>query len=262
MVARLGLAPQRAAPPTPRDPGTEASAPPSRADSPGWPAVAVMLLIRTRPGACLWGLSRVVLGESGVRHVPGLRFARALGSGRDAGFGLVPSLQHQGLFTMFDEDDAADAFLDRSPLVRAYREHAADLWMAKLHATSSRGSWSGMQMKATRALEAGAPVAALTRASIRPQRAWAFWRHSPASQADLARADGCRLAVGLGEAPLLRQATFSLWDHAAAMDAYARRGAHQAAIEASRSGGFFSESMFVRFAPSRIEGRWPGELDG
>ena len=262
MVARVGLVPRSAASPQPKAPEPGAFVLQDRSEENHWPAVAVMLLVQTRPGARLWGLSRVVLGASGARQVPGLRFARALGSGRDAGFGLLPSLQHQGLFTLFDDDASADAFLDRSPLLDAYRAHAAALWTAKLRATSCRGSWGGMRMAVTRSAEPGAPIAALTRASIRPTRAWAFWRHSPSSQADLARADGCRLAVGLGEAPLLRQATFSLWDDAAAMDTYARHGAHQAAIEASRTGCFFSESMFVRFTPLRIEGHWPGGVHG
>jgi len=227
-----------------------------------WPAVAVMLLVRTRPGARLWGLSRVVLGERGVRDVPGLRFARALGSGRGGGFGLAPSLEHQGLFTLFDDDAAADAFIDHSALAGAYRARALDFWIAKLRATACRGSWGGMRMDVTREADPHAPVAALTRASIRPDRAWAFWRHSPASQAGLAGASGCRLAIGLGEAPFLRQATFSLWDDTAAMDRYARQGAHQSAIRAAAHGAFFSESMFVRFAPSRIEGHWAGVADG
>lgn len=226
------------------------------------PTVAVMLLVRTRPGARLWGLSRVMLGERGLRGVRGLRFARALGSGRGGGFGLVPSLEHQGLFTLFDDDAAADAFIDHSPAVHAYRKHAGDLWIAKLRATACRGSWAGVRMAVTREPDPDAPVAALTRASIRPGRAWAFWRHSPASQAGLAVASGCRLAIGLGEAPFLRQATFSLWDDTAAMDRYARQGAHQAAIRAAAQHSFFSESMFVRFSPTRIEGHWSDAVHG
>lgn len=263
MDARLGLTPRSPSAPSPQAASGEAvcaGAVASREAT--WPAVAVMLLVRMRPGARLWGLARVALGERATRGMPGLRFARALGSGRGGGFGLVPSLEHQGLFALFDDDASADDFIDRSPLVAAYRTHAAELWRAALRATSCRGSWSGMRIAVTRSAEPGMAVAALTRASIRAGRAWAFWRHAPPAQAGLACAPGCRLAVGLGEAPLLRQATFSLWDDTSAMDAYARRGAHQDAIRASQRGGYFSESMFVRFVPSRIEGRWPEVAHG
>ena len=74
----------------------------------------------------------------------------------------------------------------------------------------------------------------------------------------MARAQGCRLAVGLGEAPVLRQATLSLWQSQEHMDAYARSGAHLAAIHAAYDGRYFSESMFVRFAPVQMQGTWKG----
>jgi hypothetical protein len=106
------------------------------------------------------------------------------------------------------------------------------------------------------------PVAALTRASIRPRHALKFWRLSPPAEAALARAEGCLLAVGLGEAPVLRQCTFSLWTGVEAMDRYARSGAHQQAIRAAYGGGYFSESMFVRFVPLQVRGSWQGRHHG
>jgi spheroidene monooxygenase len=84
----------------------------------------------------------------------------------------------------------------------------------------------------------------------------------PAAQRSLALAPGCRLAAGVGEAPILRQATFSIWDDVASMDAYARAGAHRAAIEAAAGGGFFAESMFVRFVPYDVQGSWKGRALG
>jgi spheroidene monooxygenase len=84
----------------------------------------------------------------------------------------------------------------------------------------------------------------------------------PAAQRSLALAPGCRLAAGVGEAPILRQATFSIWDDVASMDAYAREGAHRAAIEAAAGGGFFVESMFVRFVPYDVQGSWKGRALG
>jgi heme-degrading monooxygenase HmoA len=64
--------------------------------------------------------------------------------------------------------------------------------------------------------------------------------------------------VGLGEAPLLRQATFSVWDNDAAIDAYARSGAHSVAAQGAWQRGWFSESMFARFEVLAASGRWRG----
>lgn len=242
-----------------------AGRPDERGTIPAAPAadhVAVLLLVELAPGALTWGWSRIVLGAGPLRRIPGLVFARALGSGHRGGFGLRPGLRRQGLFVIFDGERAADAFIEASPPMQAYRAHAAELCVAKLRATASRGSWSGQGMAVTASPAAGGPVAALTRASIRPHKALAFWRHSPPAEAALEQAEGCLLAMGLGEAPLLRQATFSVWESQAAMDAYARSGAHLAAIRAAYGQGHFSESMFVRFALLRLSGCWKGRNHG
>jgi len=223
--------------------------------------VIVLLLAELAPGALLWGWSRIVLRDWPLRAVPGLRFAKALGSGQRGGFGLKPSLSRQGLFAVFEHEDAADAFL-AGPTVQAYRAHAGELCLVKLRATSCRGSWGGQAIGVSAKVDPGLPVAALTRASIRPLKALRFWSRSPPAEAALERAEGCLLAMGLGEAPLLRQATFSVWESQAAMDAYARSGAHQEAIRASLQGDWFSESMFVRFVPLQITGCWKGRRYG
>lgn len=224
--------------------------------------VVVLLLTELATGSLLWGWSRIVLGSWPLHDVPGLRFVKALGSGQRGGFGLRPSLSRQGLFAVFDAEAAADAFIADSRTVARYRAHAAELCIVKLRATSCRGSWGGQTIGVSADVPAGAPVASLTRASIRPHKALRFWSRSPPAEAALARAPGCVLAMGLGEAPLLRQATFSVWKSQAAMDAYARSGAHQEAIRAAMQEDWFSESMFVRFAPLRIAGRWKGRDHG
>jgi spheroidene monooxygenase len=221
--------------------------------------VGVVALLEAAPGAGWRAALRFLLGRFALRRAPGLVFLKVLGSGRDGGFGLRPSLVHHGLFAVFRTEADADRFLAESALLRAWRRECRESLTLKLRASSARGLWSG---RAPLALSAqprpGQPVAALTRASIRPAAMRAFWRHSPPSERALASAPGCRLAAGLGEAPLLRQATFSIWDDASAMDAYARTGAHLEAIRAAARRGFFAESMFCRFLPYAASGSWRG----
>jgi spheroidene monooxygenase len=226
------------------------------------PGVAALLLVRLPPRAVTWALWRLARGGGALAATPGLRFARVLGSGRGGGFGLAPGLDHQGVFAMFDSVRAAESFVAASPCATAYRERAREFLAAVLLVAHSRGTWAGQAMQPVAALQPQQPVAALTRASIRAQRAGVFWRHAAPSQAALAQAPGCRLAAGLGEAPLLRQATFSVWESTQAMEAYARHGAHQQAAATVARAGCFSESMFVRFVPWSLQGRWQGRDHG
>jgi hypothetical protein len=221
---------------------------------------AVLVLIDSLSPA--WSTWRLVRGASSLRRQPGLRLAKVLGSGRDGGFGVVPSATHGGLFCVFDTPADAAAFISESAVMADHRAHARELCWLVLRPYSSRGAWSGVKLAPSANRAGPGPIAALTRGSVRLSQAPAFWRHAPHTQRALDAAQGCRLAVGLGEAPLLRQATFSLWDDEAAMNAYAQRGAHLDAIRAAKGSDHFTESMFVRFAPLAIEGHWKGQRLG
>ncbi len=224
--------------------------------------VATLILVDIAEGSRVWGYSRFVMGGFGTGSIAGLRTYKVLGSGHDGGFGLRPSPTRQGLFCVFDDDNTARDFLASNPLVERYRGHAREFFSVRLHTYSCKGAWSGLSLPTVTATPDRGPIAALTRASIKPAQAAAFWRKAPPAQADLEHAEGCLLAAGLGEAPLLRQATFSVWSGVDDMDRYARRGAHLEAIKAAQKHGFFSESMFARFVPVDMHGTYKGRVYG
>ncbi len=260
-VAAAGPVPILSEPTTTLAAATSASIAEVATAPPSTDAETVLILIDVAPSARAWGLQRYVLGSWPLRNVEGLQLVKVLGSGHDGGFGLRPSGTRQGLLCLFDTSDQAVAFLRDSAVVAEYRANAREFFSIRLRAYSCRGSWSGVSIpvvEPTPELLSDAPIATLTRASIRPRSATQFWKMAPATQSGLEQAEGCRLAVGLGEAPLLRQATFSLWTNASAMDHYARAGAHLAAIQAAHQHDFFSESMFVRFVPKDAQGLWKG----
>lgn len=233
--------------------------------------VVAVVLVNVQRQHQTWAWMRLVQGTGALKEVPGLMFSKVMGSGAGGGFGLRPSPSHQGLVTLFDHVDSARAFLG-GPTTQAYRERAADFWYGLLEVESARGAWDGQAWGATQATQLGTlcraandddpvpdlrPLAALTRASIRPARAMEFWRNAPAAQAAMQHARGCTLAMGLGEAPLIRQCTFSLWKDTPSMLDYAHKGAHQQAIEAAYRHQYFSESLFVRMRLLEHQGRWP-----
>lgn len=86
----------------------------------------------------------------------------------------------------------------------------------------------------------------------------AFWKHARPVEGQHQAANGCIIAAGLGEMPLLRQATFTIWESAEAMDAFAHSHDHLNAIRATRAGGYFSEELFARFVPYDMQGAWKG----
>jgi spheroidene monooxygenase len=235
--------------------------------------VVVILLVDYAIQHRGWGWLRLVQGAGMFREVPGLLFVKVMGSGHGGGFGLRPSATHQGLVCLFADQHSADNFM-RGAAVQGITSRAREHWLGLLAVTSIRGQWDQQSWGLTsdecldEPLGASvvdgvqAPVAVLTRGSIRPAKAVSFWRYSPPAQAGLSRARGCQLSMGLGEAPLVRQCTFTLWDDTDSMLRYAHQGAHKAAIAAAAKHDFFSESMFARMRVLAMSGTWCGRSFG
>jgi len=221
--------------------------------------VVVLLLADIAHASMLWGWSRIVKGPQALEGIPGLLFSKVLGSGYEGGFGLRPSPSRQGVFGLFASLETAQNFVTQSSLLQAYQERSDEICWAMLKTWSCRGSWDGQSLDVCAAQPIKGPVAALTRASIKLGKAPAFWRHAPPAQNALVDAKGCQLAVGLGEAPFVRQATFTIWDSVSDMNAYARSGAHLEAIQDAAQNDYFSESMFARFVPLQVQGQWHGK---
>lgn len=107
------------------------------------------------------------------------------------------------------------------------------------------------------------PVAAVTRArlAMAPRRAGAFWRAVPGVSADLRGRAGLRLAIGIGEAPVGLQGTFSLWESARALREFAYTGAHAQVVRRTPVECWYAEELFARFAvlsaTGTVDGRDP-----
>ncbi len=200
-----------------------------------------------------------------LRGTAGLSFWRLLGTGRGRSMTLGADLRRWALFAVWDAEPALDRFLASSPVAARWRDAAEEAWHVRLAPLGSRGRWGGRDPFAGhagtgRGTRGGSgPVAVLTRASIRASRLAAFYRSVPDVDALLRRQDGCVASVGAGEWPLVRQATFSLWEDESAIARFAYHGdAHHDVMRRVRREGWYAEELFARFAPYGSEGTWDG----
>lgn len=100
-------------------------------------------------------------------------------------------------------------------------------------------------------------VAAITRARIKWRHNRKFWRSVPPVNLALHSSPGLESAIGIGEAPIGLQGTFSIWASPQAIRDFAYRSpAHLGAIEATKRIGWYSEEMFARFAVVEESGHW------
>ena len=207
-------------------------------------------------------ISRMAFDRPVLARTAGLRFYRLLGTARGNAMSLSADLRRWAMFAAWQDEAALDRFLADSPIAAEWRSNGQKSWTVRLGYAGGHGQWGGRDPFEGMAAEAVAPgqrVAVLTRAAIRPRRLIRFYRAVPAVDQALAGADGCLRAVGIGEWPLARQATFSLWRDTGAVRGFAYApGPHAAVIARTRKEGWFGEECFARFVPFGSAGSWDG----
>jgi hypothetical protein len=211
---------------------------------------------RSVPAAVL----RMGVDRRAVRGAAGVRFAKLLGTGDGGTFTPRDADPRRwGLLASWSDRASARAF-ERSAVAARWGRLAEETWRVELRPLSARGRWSGREpFGAPAGGRWDGPVAAVTRARLRPTRNRAFWRAVPPVVADLREQPGLRLAVGIGEAPVGLQGTFSLWESAAALRRFAYAGAaHSAAVARTGPERWYAEELFARFAVEAADGSVDG----
>jgi hypothetical protein len=147
---------------------------------------------------------------------------------------------------------------DRSPVISLWRKNSVSEFRAVLSPISSHGKWArkdpfGSELENADARDSmkawNGQVVAITRARIKWHQNFRFWRSVPPVTISLKSAEGLVSAIGIGEAPIGLQGTFSLWESATAVRDFAYRGqAHQKAIADTARYNWYAEELFARFA--------------
>lgn len=221
--------------------------------------IASFHLIRERRYRSVFAMARLGLDRPRLARVDGLDFWRLLGTGNGDDTGPGADLRRTALFAVWDSEEDLDRFLATHRIPRRWRR-AEEHFTVRLRALGGHGSWRGRDpLDGLEAGDRGGRVAVLTRADVR-RRSWRdFGAAGKEVDAELHTADGLIDVVGIGEAPVGRLATFSLWESADAVRTYAyAMPRHQQVIEQTRAGDWYAEELFARFEPYAAEGTWNG----
>ncbi len=206
-----------------------------------------------------WALGQMGIAPLRLGRVPGLQFIKFLGSGAENGFSIKANLGVYGILAIWENEAHAEAFFQKNAVFAAYKAHSDSFQTVFLHNTMSHGAWDGQSpFEAVLPFEVGAPVAVITRATIRTRYLLRFWKKVPVVSRDIEQRPGLRFAVGIGELPWVQQATFSIWDSGKQMIDYAyQRQHHQQVIRQTRELGWYKEELFARFVPYKAT---PGDF--
>ncbi|ESW61374.1 MAG: spheroidene monooxygenase [Rhodobacter sp. CACIA14H1] len=209
----------------------------------------------------LWVIGQMGAARLALRQEHRARFWKLCGSGTGEGFTPRPNWGVWAILATWPDEATARAATATSPVWARWRRKARESFTLFLDPLSARGAWAGVNpfLPDAGAAPVHGPLAALTRATVRPSRALKFWDRVPSISAVIGSDPNVAFKIGIGEVPLLHQVTFSVWPDTASMAAFARGdGPHGRAIRAVRDGNWFDEELYARFRLLGTAGTWGG----
>ncbi len=222
--------------------------------------IASFHLVREPTWKTPLALARLGTDRIWLRRTRGLVFWRLLGTGAGDHTGSGADFARTALFAVWEDEAALDDVPARRVTSPAGGDGAQESWHVRLRGVGGHGRWRGVDP--LEGLEAGSgdgPVAIITRADVRRHSWKAFGAASDVVDAELHTAAGLIDVVGIGEAPVGRLATFSLWETQAAARAFAySMPDHVEVIRRTRDEDWYAEEMFARFEPYGSTGTWNG----
>ena len=208
-------------------------------------------------------VAHMALDRRSLVGVEGLRFWKLLGTGRSDTFALRdadPSLW--GFFGVWESSDAQARFVDSGQVAKAWTKRSDEQWSATMQPLRWKGCWAGRdpfvgfdQCEAP----VDSQIAVLTRARVKPTQWRSFAQAIPPVADAMKTAEGLRFSLGIGEAPIGLQATFSVWDSPEAISTFAYRGeAHRSVVQRTATRCWYAEELFSRYAVVAERGRITG----
>ena len=186
-----------------------------------------------------------------LRALPGVRFAKVLGTGAGKTFGPTDAdpTRFAALVVWHDRPDVES-------VERRWNAIASTRARLELIPLTSRGRWSGgTPFGHPHGGRTDGMVLAMTRARLRARKALTFWRAVPPVVAELDAAPGLLARFGMGEAPIGWQGTVTVWRSTAELTGFAyRQPQHRAVIARTPADRWYAEDLFARFAVREIEG--------
>jgi len=207
-----------------------------------------------------WAFTRMGMNPLNNAQIEGLQIQKLLGSGAKNGFGIKPNFGVYGLLCVWDNEEKAKAFFKSNDVFKQFKKHSLENWTVYMQTTMAHGAWDGVSpFETTLSSKKDVLIGVITRARIYSKHLWHFWKFVPAVSQSIENREGLVFSIGIGELPLIQQATFSLWKNNEFMKAYAYNSKyHKEVIQKTRELGWYKEELFARFEPFDSEGTWDG----
>jgi len=194
-----------------------------------------------------WAFKQMQLLPPQLANIPGISFSKLLGTGSGFGFSLIPDLSTYALLVKWQDTASKHDFFKNAPIFSTLQEKSDSITTYELESIGAHGSWHGKNPFLEAKPPNGGEIAVITRARININKLPLFWRNVPKASQAIQAAKGLTFTKGVGEWPLIEQATFSVWENQEAMMQYAYQDTHKEIIQKVKKQQWYKEELFARF---------------
>ena len=204
-------------------------------------------------------LFHMAIDRISLTRDPRVAFSKSLGTGTGTTFTPTDAdISTWGLLVTLNGSEDSTYSISAMRAISAWRSFAVSEEFFHLDPIASHGLWAKrdpfLPSDSMRSEKWIGEVATITRARIKWHENLRFWRAVPEVTRSLHDSDGLIKAIGIGEAPIGLQGTFSYWRSQEDLRAFAYKGAaHQRAIEMTAQRNWYAEELFARFAVRKHE---------
>ena len=184
-------------------------------------------------------------------------FWKLMGCGKGGTFDLQPDFQQWALLGVWKSEEDFTTFNNHSFISKWWKLFTQERLTILSKPLVSHGKWDGKEVFINDKLSEyyNGPLVVLTRATISFSKLKEFWSNVDTVAETMKKAPGFITSFGIGEAPIFKQATISIWKDLESMKAFAYSSKeHAEVIRKTKQRGWYKEELFARFRLLSVSG--------
>ena len=203
-----------------------------------------------------WAFKQMVEAKKYFSNNDKVSFYKMLGTGGKGGF-IYPDLSVYSLLCVWKKSEFLNEFIENSNHAKEIKKKAKKRIDYIMEPIFSNGLWDNInpfKVNENRETKKENKIGVITRGKIKLSKQIDFWLNVSSASDAIKNADGVEFYKGIGELPLLSQATFSVWkNHKSIRDFAYKNKAHSEIIKKTKERKWYSEDLFARFEITDIK---------
>ena len=203
-----------------------------------------------------WAFKHMVEAKKYFSNNDKVSFYKMLGTGGKGGF-IYPDLGVYSLLCVWKKSEFLNEFIENSNHAKEIKKKAKKRIDYIMEPIFSNGLWDNInpfKVNENRETKKENKIGVITRGKIKLSKQIDFWLNVSSASDAIKNADGVEFYKGIGELPLLSQATFSVWkNHKCIGDFAYKNKAHSEIIKKTKERKWYSEDLFARFEITEIK---------